>query len=386
MSPMPKRPRSAWRSGAFWKSQSAGARFRLLLGVFFTFTAAGFLTQLMSNDRMWSGLQMVGAAAYSGLLAVAFAYAGLRGSRILVLAMAGIFVASLQVAPRLVVHLGREHPVAAAPIERIRFGAIAALASLSLGYGSFMNFIRRDGERHVRLRTEVALAKTIHDGLAPPIDQRTGHYEFLGRAQPSTEIAGDLLDVVGPPDRSVAYVADVTGHGIGAGTVAAMVKSAVRMGLLSHPGLDGVFGDLNRVILQLDRPGLFVTCAAIALHDGGGAHVTLAGHLPVLQIPANGGPVRRIVNGAPPLGVVEGQGFAIQDVRCGRGDLLALVTDGITEVADGRQQEFGLERLEGILKSNAARPLAEIADRVFDAARAFGPQQDDQTLLLVRVL
>jgi serine phosphatase RsbU (regulator of sigma subunit) len=385
------RAKTAWRSGAFWRAQTPGARFRLLSGVFLSFAAVGFLGDMASVSAARSPFQMTVNAVYSGLLAVGFAYSGLRGSSWRMAIMVILLMATLPLAPRMVILTGEAGRAAAAvaPTARIRFGAASALISIAAAYAMFMNFIRRDGERHVRLRTEVDLAKALHDRLAPPIEMRGEHYEFLGRALPSSEIAGDLLDVAGAPDRPVVYVADVTGHGIGAGTVAAMVKSAVRMGLLSRSRPEAVLGDQNRVLVQLDRPGLFVTCAAVALDPGGPARVALAGHLPVLLVPAGGGPggtVRRIPNQAPPLGVVADARITPEEVACGPGDLFALVTDGLTEVIDGHGQEFGLERVERVLVESASRPLAEIADRVFAAARAHGRQQDDQTLLLVRVL
>ena len=381
------RPRSAWRSGAFWKAQSPSARLRLLGGVFFTFAAVGFLGSVVSVKHTWSPLGMIWNAAYSGLWAVALLYGGLRGGPWRFIVIITLLVATL-FGPQFGIPTGdlfSMPPGPSPPLGRIRLGTIGALVSIAAAYVMFITFIRRDGERHIRLRTEVNLAKALHDRLAPPIEMESERYEFLGRALPSSEVAGDLLDVTGPLTHPVAYVADVTGHGIGAGTIAAMVKSAMRMGLLSRSRLEEVLTDLNHVLCQLDRPGLFVTCAAIALEPAGRARVALAGHLPVLLIPAGGGPVRRVLNGAPPLGVEPEERITSEDVACARGDLLALVTDGITEVVNSGQQEFGLERVEGLLRENVSRPLAEIADRVFEAIRAYGAQQDDQTLLLVRV-
>jgi hypothetical protein len=54
------------------------------------------------------------------------------------------------------------------------------------------------------------------------------------------------------------------------------------------------------------------------------------------------------------------------------------------EVCSPNGIEFGIEALEGLLRTNAAAPLALLAESIFAAARAYGKQQDDQTLLLVR--
>ena len=67
------------------------------------------------------------------------------------------------------------------------------------------------------------------------------------------------------------------------------------------------------------------------------------------------------------------------------GDLFVILTDGITEVFNRDGEEFGEARVDRIVLGHGDRPLAEVSDKILAAARAFGPQLDDQTLLLARV-
>jgi sigma-B regulation protein RsbU (phosphoserine phosphatase) len=62
-----------------------------------------------------------------------------------------------------------------------------------------------------------------------------------------------------------------------------------------------------------------------------------------------------------------------------------VLTDGLTEVFDSNGKEFGLERIKDVLAATHDRPLPEIEDAILSAVRGFGPQEDDQTLLLIRV-
>jgi serine phosphatase RsbU (regulator of sigma subunit) len=68
-----------------------------------------------------------------------------------------------------------------------------------------------------------------------------------------------------------------------------------------------------------------------------------------------------------------------------RGRLFLLVTDGITEVVSERDEEFGLARLEQLLSKLAAQPLSQIWEVVIEEVKQHGAQQDDQSLLLLRV-
>jgi serine phosphatase RsbU (regulator of sigma subunit) len=63
-----------------------------------------------------------------------------------------------------------------------------------------------------------------------------------------------------------------------------------------------------------------------------------------------------------------------------------MVTDGITEVANARGEEFGLTRLQDLLTRHASRTLPEIWDLIIREVRQYGLREDDQSLLLLRVL
>jgi serine phosphatase RsbU (regulator of sigma subunit) len=68
------------------------------------------------------------------------------------------------------------------------------------------------------------------------------------------------------------------------------------------------------------------------------------------------------------------------------GDLLVLLTDGLIEVFDRADREFGFDRIKALIGAHAREPLADIESHLLRAVRAHGPQIDDQTLLLVRVV
>jgi sigma-B regulation protein RsbU (phosphoserine phosphatase) len=87
-----------------------------------------------------------------------------------------------------------------------------------------------------------------------------------------------------------------------------------------------------------------------------------------------------------PLGLFPAVAFASDRVQCNPGDVFALVTDGLSETCDKRNEEFGLDRLSQLLLENSARPLSEIFEIVLSTVKRYGKQDDDRTLLLVRFL
>jgi serine phosphatase RsbU (regulator of sigma subunit) len=64
--------------------------------------------------------------------------------------------------------------------------------------------------------------------------------------------------------------------------------------------------------------------------------------------------------------------------------VLLVLTDGLTEVFDAADEEFGMERVRAVLATHARAPLAEIELKLLAAARAHGTPHDDQSLILIR--
>jgi sigma-B regulation protein RsbU (phosphoserine phosphatase) len=109
----------------------------------------------------------------------------------------------------------------------------------------------------------------------------------------------------------------------------------------------------------------------------------VAGHLPILRV-GRDGRVYEHTTPQIPLGVFPDQRFVSAQLECAPGELIAIVTDGLTEVFDRSDQEFGLDQLKTVIAADRDAPLERIAELVVARVREHGPQIDDQTLLLIR--
>ncbi len=87
------------------------------------------------------------------------------------------------------------------------------------------------------------------------------------------------------------------------------------------------------------------------------------------------------------LGLFKGAAFAEETASLTEGDILVLYTDGITEVVNGDEDEFGEERLEALITENAQLPVHDISQRVLQAVADFAGEQslfDDATLVVIK--
>src|SRR5882672_8741662 len=67
------------------------------------------------------------------------------------------------------------------------------------------------------------------------------------------------------------------------------------------------------------------------------------------------------------------------------GDVVVLLSDGVTEAEDGRRQPFGYDGVTRIVERHASEPTEAIRDALFSALLAHSPElADDATVLVVR--
>jgi len=354
-----------------------------LLAVFVTFAAVGFLLDVIDLGRLHPRA-LLGIVFFSGLVAVAFALVAMSRRY---WAFAPLVALQILV-PRWIERLWPGAP-AALPAEALRgrliLDGLGALIGIALGYLSFVSFIVGEGRRRVRTEAEMALARDIHVSLVPPVNLETPWCEMHGRSIPAAEVGGDLVDALVVDGRPLGFVADVSGHGVPAGALMGLLKASLRTRLRAPGDPGAVLADLNEVLGELTRPNTFATAAVLVLESPVRLACALAGHPPILHWRTSDRGVARLGGGGMALGIRPGERYAIAYTDVTPGDVLAVLTDGLTETMDDRDRELGLGPIEAALAAHAEAPLPDLFDRLLGLAQAHGPQQDDRTLLLVRV-
>jgi len=252
-------------------------------------------------------------------------------------------------------------------------------------YGWFGTFFQMEGKRYFAAHTEIELATQIQQRLVPPIQMKTGNVEAYGVSIPSGTVGGDLIDVVEADGFVCAYVADVAGHGVAAGVLMSMVKTAVRMHFMAKPPSgEGLLEAVNNTLTPLTETSAYATFVYLLISPEAQVTYSVAAHSPIFHLRRSSGTVVRHSVENFPVAMFANAQFQTATVDFQQGDILAVVTDGLTEVFDSREKELGETYIETALTRLASHPLPEIANGIFKSARRFGKIADDQTLLLVR--
>jgi stage II sporulation SpoE-like protein len=371
------------RGARLWMATTARSRAMLYGALFFTASTAGVLSDVprTTHTPLWSFALYV---VLSGTIGVAYAFASLWDLRLMPL------VVGLNVALSTFGYwaTGGDRVTALAPAEqhaRLVLDAIASFVCVVLGYAFFVRFIHVMARANFGLQTEMALARGIHESLVPTVCGQTDHADYYGRSQASGAMGGDLVDVFEGADGTTFYLVDVSGHGVGAAVLMAMLKSVARAALAGGATLGALLNSLNRTVHELGGPGKFATCVCLHVSHSGQAHYALAGHLPVLRRQAGSGEVSELRVGGPMLGLREGEQYESAIVDVTTGDVFLLLSDGLTEVFQRDGREFGMEGIAAAAFVGDLTTPKELAERVIASAARYGQQLDDQTVLFVRI-
>jgi hypothetical protein len=372
--------RSVEEQTRYFKGLSGLALAQLSAGLFFTISVVGVYVSLISfvECPWWVTLFWAG---FTGCFALLYFFSSIRSLRLLpvviALQISATICAGRYIVARPLPHTALGHTVL---IE-----ATAMLGCSLVGYAIFFAFIKSSGISLIRIQTELALAHRLQTTLVPAISAESEHFEIFGATRPSEKVGGDLVDFVRAPGSTIAYVADVSGHGIPAGVLMGMLKASIRTVLRDNWSLGSMLTAINTVLPAVKEPTMYATLACVRLDEAtGAAEYAIAGHPPILHYRAADGEVIRLENGGPPVGLLPHAGFPSEKVELGRGDLMILFSDGCVEVPNAGDEEYGVYRLEYAVVHCANDPLPVLYDTVLEEIRVFGQQTDDQSLLLIR--
>jgi Stage II sporulation protein E (SpoIIE) len=356
---------------------------KLLVSLFFTFGAVGFALDLLLLNYQSLGRGLFWPL-FSGTLGTACLAVRIKRIRLLPVPLL-ILVAGLWLGV-MVSHSSPALQDASALKRRVVFDAIGILAGTFIGYRWLVAFIRTEGIANVRMQTELSLAHGIQATLVPLLSFRTARFEVFGKSTPSTEMGGDLIDAIESDGNLLAYVADVSGHGLAAGQLMGMLKTAIRVSRQLGQQPVAALESADRVLPAVKEPNMYATLGLLCFDGSSEVEYALAGHPPIVHYRAHTGDTVQLSMEQFPLGLLPGGCYSSRRITYAAGDLFLMLTDGISEVPNAKDEEFGLARLEQLLVQNAARPLPQLYEFIMNDVKHHGTQQDDQTLLLLRVL
>lgn len=249
------------------------------------------------------------------------------------------------------------------------------------------------GEKEV-LQTELKLAHDVQSSLMPKACPPVEGVDVAGLSIAAKEVGGDHFDYcyVGEGGSLLGVsVFDVSGKGLHAAMSAVFTSGAFVSEAKRSSSPAEILTRLNSSIYQHSQRGHFVAFL-FAVLDPLHRTVTFSNAGQTKPLLRSGNDCRWLdaVGVTFPLGIMGDTVYQDRTVMLQSGDILLLLTDGLTEAMNRLMESYGSDRLCEFLTKLPVNtlPARQIADAVLNDIRAFAgdaPQHDDMTLVVVKV-
>jgi hypothetical protein len=253
----------------------------------------------------------------------------------------------------------------------INLGSISTMLSLLIITVMLLGRFITAQRAKEQWKLEIAQARHVQQVLIPNKLPELNDLHIDSEYRPAREVGGDFFQIVPNEKDGTSLIAfgDVTGKGLQAGMLVALIIGAIRSAAQHDNSPQGILEVLNEQLCE--RESASATCMVLRFSPGGAVELANAGQLPPYR---NG--VEMQIEGALPLGILSGMDFPVTRFQLEPGDALLIMSDGVVEAQNAQGELFGFERIERMLRSPTT--TAEIAT----AAQEFG-QTDD--ILVLRI-
>lgn len=251
----------------------------------------------------------------------------------------------------------------------------------------------REALQNERYKEEISIARRVQRSLLPELPEPNEHFSLAVYSESADEVGGDYYDTYQINDHQfVLVIADVAGHGTSAAFSMSQLKgvfhSLVPLGFSCTEFVERANDALSKC---LDK-ATFVTLTYIEIDTNSRClKFVRAGHCPTLYFKAAQQNFVSFRDKGMGLGIIRNSEFRSHPeenlVNYQAEDLLVLYTDGITECKNEQQEEFGMERLQQLIRKNAHKNVEEIQECIVKEVRKFADSaeiKDDFTTMIVK--
>lgn len=238
------------------------------------------------------------------------------------------------------------------------------------------------------IQSEMDTARQIQLSILPREIPAIKGLDIAARYIPMTSVAGDFYDFIRIDDHRIGIlVADVSGHGMPAALISSMLKIALdgQTGYALEPAR--VLAGLNRALCGKFQ-GHFVTAVYVVVDTKRQSLLYAgAGHPPLVTMDHSAGEARDFVENGLFLGTFPEATYTSIEIPFKAGDSGMLYTDGVLEMTDPSEQQFGLDRVKQFLQENQNLSVGQFVDALLDklsqwSGLASGREPEDDITLL----
>ena len=262
--------------------------------------------------------------------------------------------------------------------------------------------IRRKNEQmetDLRMATELqqALMPNVYPSFSAEPNQSSPGLRFYHRYLPASMMSGDFFHIARlSEDTAGICICDVMGHGVRAALITAMLRALIETHAAeaADPGrfLTELNGEFTKILRQTGTLVFATVLYCVINIRERDARVARAGHPPPLHVRRTACEVEPVASGegssGPAMGLVPNAQFNTCAVKLAPGDFLLFFTDGVIEVEDKEERDFGIKGLRQSIQSNLSQPTESLLEAIISDVYRFADSTvltDDACLVIAEV-
>ncbi|AFY40332.1 cyclic nucleotide-binding protein [[Leptolyngbya] sp. PCC 7376] len=251
--------------------------------------------------------------------------------------------------------------------------------------------------RFEQIERDLKAAAQIQSNILPqekPLLAQYHQVDVAASIEPAREVGGDFFDTFPIDEHTVGLaIGDVSGKGIPAALFMIRAVTILRASIarlnIQDENLASIFSAVNRQLCESNPNCLFVTIflGTLDVRTGKLTYVHGGHNRPFLKRVNEGSAMIPIPDGML-LGIFAEAEYKLAELTLGKGDLLVMYTDGVTEARDRDGQFFMEERVTSILDQlpatiSSTDIVSVLGNRVKNFTEQM-PQSDDITIMTLR--
>ena len=234
------------------------------------------------------------------------------------------------------------------------------------------------------LEDELNVARTIQRDLLPSQLPTDGWFRAAGSSITSRQVGGDYFDVRQiAPDTYACVIADVSGKGVSAALLAALLQGAFAFASEGTLKIDDLMSRVNRFLIERAKGEKYATVFYCTLNSSGQLCWSNAGHPKPFLVRQDS--LETLESTGLPLGMLELAEYETKTMQLAPGDKVILFSDGLSEAESAEGEFFDKKGLREALKENASFGCVEFHAKLAEAVEDFseGAELSDDITMLV---
>lgn len=250
----------------------------------------------------------------------------------------------------------------------------------------------RYSKRATSLRADLNKAREVQKAILPEHEYTYNDFLMFGISDPAEIVGGDLFDYIeiGPGgDHLAIALGDAASKGVSAAAEAMYISGALRMACNFEIKITPLMRRLNTLVNKIFKDEKFASLfyGELSKDRNGLMLYANAGHNPPMFVKKDSDEITTLQPTGPVLGPSPSAKYSIDSIKFEPGDVLLIYSDGVTDAANTKFENYGEERLTKVFLKTKHLSPKEITYSIMDDVIHFsknGKYSDDKTIVVVK--